>query len=128
MDPWPVIAIALAIGFVVAFLAHRRADATLRRVRALSGVGPEGDPVYGVEQLRADNARLERDLADQTQDRQYLADLVDMAVVDLDPRLEVAYANGAAHTLVDRAPGTLLGLDLLEVFLDPQIEAREDCT
>ena len=123
MDPWPVIAIALAIGFVVALLAHHRADATLRRVRALSGVGPEGDPIFGVEQLRADNARLERDLADQANDRQFLADLVDMAVVDLDPRLEVVYANAAAHALVDRAPGTLLGLDLLEVFLDPQIEA-----
>ena len=123
MDPWPVIAIALAIGFVVALLAHHRADATLRRVRALSGVGSEGDPIFGVEQLRADNARLERDLADQAQDRQFLADLVDMAVVDLDPGLEVVYANAAAHALVDRAPGTLLGLDLLEVFLDPQIEA-----
>ena len=92
-------------------------------MRALSGVGAEGDPVYGVEQLRADNARLERDLADQANDRQFLADLVDIAVVDLDPRLEVVYANAAAHALVDRAPGTLLGLDLLEVFLDPQIEA-----
>ena len=38
-------------------------------------------------------------------------------------RLEVVYANAAAHALVDRPPGTLLGLDLLEVFLDPQIEA-----
>ncbi len=123
MDPWPVIAIALAIGFVVALAAHRRADVTLRRVRSLSGVGAEGDPVYGVEQLRADNARLERDLADQAHDRQFLADLVDIAVVDLDPQLEVVYANAAAHALVDRAPGMLLGLDLLEVFLDPQIEA-----
>jgi two-component system, OmpR family, phosphate regulon sensor histidine kinase PhoR len=34
----------------------------------------------------------------------------------------VVFANASAHWLVDRAPGTLLGLDLLEVFLDPQIE------
>ena len=123
MVPWPLIAIAAAIGFVVAVLAHRRADTRLRKVRALTGVGAEGDPVFGVEELRANVAQLERDLADQVQDRQQLADLVDVAIVDLDPRLEVIFANASAHALVDRPPGTLLGLDLLEVFLDPQIEA-----
>jgi two-component system phosphate regulon sensor histidine kinase PhoR len=122
VDPWPFIAIAAAIGFVVALVAHRRADTTLRRIRALTGVGPEGDPAFGVEELRANVARLERELADQSQDRQQLADLVDVAIVDLDPRLEVVFANATAHALVDRPPGTLLGLDLLEVFLDPQIE------
>ena len=123
MDPWPLIAIAAAIGFVVAVLAHRQAEASLQKVRALTGVGAEGDPVFGVEELRANVEQLERDLADQVQDRQQLADLVDVAIVDLDPRLEVIFANASAHALVDRPPGTLLGLDLLEVFLDPQIEA-----
>jgi two-component system phosphate regulon sensor histidine kinase PhoR len=123
VDPWPIIAIAAAFAFVVAVLAHRRAEATLQKVRVLTGVGAEGDPVFGVEQLRSQVAHLERELADQSQDRQYLADLVDVAIVDLDPRLEVVFANANAHALVDRAPGTLLGLDLLEVFLDPQIEA-----
>ena len=122
MDPWPIIAIVAAIGFVVALVAQRRADATLRKVRAVTGVGVEGDPVLGIEELRADVVRLERELADQAQDRQHLADLVDVAIVDLDPRLEVVFANASAHALVDRPPGTLLGLDLLEVFLDPQIE------
>jgi two-component system phosphate regulon sensor histidine kinase PhoR len=122
VDPWPLIAIAAAIGFVVAIVAHRRAETMLRKVRALTGVGAEGDPVFGVEELRGNVARLERDLADQAQDRQHLADLVDVAIVDLDPRLEVVFANATAHALVDRPQGTLLGLDLLEVFLDPQIE------
>jgi len=122
VDPWPIIAIAAAFAFVVAVLAHRRAEATLQKVRVLTGVGAEGDPVFGVEQLRSQVAHLERELADQSQDRQYLADLVDVAIVDLDARLEVMFANAHAHALVDRPPGTLLGLDLLEVFLDPQIE------
>jgi two-component system phosphate regulon sensor histidine kinase PhoR len=122
VDPWPLIAIAAAIAFAVAVVGQRRAEATLRRLRALTGVGAEGDPVFGVEDLREKVARLERTLADQGQDRQALADLVDVAVVDLDPRLEVVFANASAHALVDRPPGTLLGLDLLEVFLDPQIE------
>jgi two-component system phosphate regulon sensor histidine kinase PhoR len=123
VDPWPIIAIAAAIGFVVAILGQRRAETSLRKVRMLTGVGAEGDPVFGVEELRANVARLERDLADHMQDRRQLADLVDVAIVDLDPRLEVVFANVTAHALVDRPPGTLLGLDLLEVFLDPQIEA-----
>jgi len=123
VDPWPIIAIAATIGFVVAIIGQRRAERTLRRIRARTGVGAEGDPVFGVEELRENIGRLERDLSDQVQDRQLLADLVDVAIVDLDPRLEVVFANATAHALVDRAPGTLLGLDLLEVFLDPQIEA-----
>jgi two-component system phosphate regulon sensor histidine kinase PhoR len=123
VDPWPVIAIALAIGFAVALLSHARAEATLKRVRQAAGVGPDGDPARGVERLQSDVARLERDLADQLQDRQLLADLLDIGIVDLDARLEVAFANASAHSLVDRAPGSLLGRNLLEVFLDPQIEA-----
>ena len=123
MDPWPVIAIALAIGFAVALLSHARAEATLKRVRQAAGVGPDGDPARGVERLQSGVARLERDLADQLQDRQLLADLIDIGIVDLDVRLEVAFANASAHSLVDRAPGSLLGRNLLEVFLDPQIEA-----
>jgi len=123
VDPWPVIAIALAIGFAVALLSHARAEATLKRVRQAAGVGPDGDPARGVERLQSGVARLERDLADQLQDRQLLADLIDIGIVDLDVRLEVAFANASAHSLVDRAPGSLLGRNLLEVFLDPQIEA-----
>ena len=122
MDPWPIIAIAAAIGFGVAIIGGRRAEMTLRSVRELTGVGTEGDPVFGVEALRDNVARLERELADQVHDRQRVADLVDVAILELDPRLEVVSANGTAHALVDRPPGTLLGLDLLEVFLDPQIE------
>ena len=95
---------------------------TLRSVREMTGVGTDGNPVFGVEELRDNIARLEGELADQVQDRQRLADLVDVAIVELDPRLEVVSANATAHALVDRPPGTLLGLDLLEVFLDPQIE------
>jgi two-component system, OmpR family, phosphate regulon sensor histidine kinase PhoR len=123
VDAWPVIAVALAIGFVVAVVSHGRAEGTLRLVRQRAGVGVGGDPVRAVERLQETAARLERDLADQRQDRQLLSDLVDVGIIDLDARLEVVFANAAAHALVDRAPGMLLGLNLLEVFLDPQIEA-----
>jgi two-component system phosphate regulon sensor histidine kinase PhoR len=123
VDPWAVVAIVVTIAFVVVAVAQRRADRHLARLRSLTGVGAEGDPVFGVEELRAANARLERDLADQRQDRQLLSDLVDVGIMDLDGRLEVVFANAAAHALVDRPPGTLLGLSPLALFLDPQIDA-----
>jgi two-component system, OmpR family, phosphate regulon sensor histidine kinase PhoR len=123
VDPWPVIAIAATIAFVLAIVARQRAERHLARLRSLTGVGAEGDPEFGVEELRAAKARLERDLADQVQDRQQLADLVDVGIIDLDARLEVAFANSAAHALVDRSPGTFLGLSLVALFLDPQIDA-----
>jgi two-component system phosphate regulon sensor histidine kinase PhoR len=123
VDPWAVIAVVATIAFVVAAVAQRRAERHLSRLRSLTGVGSEGDPVFGVEELRAANARLERDLADQRQDRQLLSDLVDVGIIDLDGRLEVVFANAAAHALVDRPQGTLLGLSLVALFLDPQIDA-----
>jgi two-component system phosphate regulon sensor histidine kinase PhoR len=123
VDPWAVIAVVATIAYVVAAVAQRRAERHLSRLRSLTGVGSEGDPVFGVEELRAANARLERDLADQRQDRQLLSDLVDVGIIDLDGRLEVVFANAAAHALVDRPQGTLLGLSLVALFLDPQIDA-----
>ena len=122
MDAWPVIAIALGIGFVLAVIGHQRAGQVLRRVRRLTGVGATGDPEFGITRLIERNDRLERDLADERRDRELLADLLDVGVVDLDARLRVVSANAAAHAFVDRAPGTLLGLDALEAFLDTQIE------
>ena len=123
VDAWPVIAIASGIGFVLAVVAHQRAGAVLRRVRRLTGVGATGDPVFGITRLLERNSQLERDLADERRDHETLVDILDLGVVDLDARLRVVFANAAAHAFIDRAPGTLLGLDALEAFLDTQIEA-----
>ena len=123
MDPWPVIAIAVGLGFGVAVVAHARAENRLRRLRGLVGIGAEGDPVAGVARLADRVRRLERDLADERRDHELLVDLVEVGVVDLDSRLRIVFANAAAHAFVERTPGTLLGLDTMEAFLDAQIES-----
>jgi PAS domain-containing protein len=122
VDPWAIAAVALAIGFAVAVLAHHRADRRLRRLQTMTGVGATGDPAYGVERLAEHASRLERDLAGERRDRDALVDQIDVGVVELDADLRVTFANAAAHAFVVRAPGTLLGLDLIEAFLDTQLE------
>jgi two-component system phosphate regulon sensor histidine kinase PhoR len=121
VDPWAVIALALGVAFVVALVAWHRAADRVRRVRGLVGVGAEGDPVYGVARLLERLQQLERDLADERRDHELLVDLVDVGVVDLDAGLRVVFANAAAHAFVRRTPGTLLGLDPIEAFLDAQL-------
>jgi two-component system, OmpR family, phosphate regulon sensor histidine kinase PhoR len=122
VDPWAIAAVALAIGFAVAVLAHQRADRRLRHLRTMTGVGATGDPAYGVERLVEHAHRLEQDLAGERRDHELLVDQIDVGVVELDADLRVTFANAAAHTFVARSPGTLLGLDPIEAFLDTQLE------
>ena len=123
VEPWTVVAVALALALAVVMTLLVRSRDRLRQVGMLSGVGHEGDPQFGVSRLLERVQRLERDLADARRDHELLVDLVDVGVVDLDGQLRVVFANAAAHAFLDRAPGTLLGLDALEAFLDTQIEA-----
>jgi two-component system phosphate regulon sensor histidine kinase PhoR len=122
VDPWPVIAIACTIGFVVAALAHRSHDDRLRAVRAALGLRGDGDPLSGVQRLRDQVERLELELNDERRDHELLADLVEVGIVDLDAELRIVAANAAAHAFVGRGPGTLLGLTPIEAFLEAGIE------
>ena len=110
MDPWFVISIALAVGLAVA------AVVAVRRTREL-----------GQAQAAIARQRAERDRGDEATNvaRRELEDLVDVlgsGVISLDPALRVSAANGSAHTLLGRAPGTLVGRSLLEAFLDASVE------
>ncbi|MEA2621809.1 MAG: two-component system, OmpR family, phosphate regulon sensor histidine kinase PhoR [Chloroflexota bacterium] len=58
-------------------------------------------------------------------DAPYLHRLIDEAglgLVRLDRRLVVKAANGAAHRLLERRPGTLIGQSAMEAFLDHRVE------
>ena len=48
----------------------------------------------------------------------YLADLVGVGIVRLDDRLNVTIANHAAHLLLGRARGTMIGSTAIQAFLD----------
>ncbi len=123
MDAWTVLAVLLALALALVIVAYGRMRVRIRKVGVLSGVGQQGDPLFGVSRLLERVERLERELADARRDHELLVDLVDVGVVDLDSQLRVVFANAAAHTLLNRPPGTLLGLVALEAFLHTQIEA-----
>ncbi len=123
MDPWAFLAVALALGLAVAVEALRRSRHRLRQIGMLTGVGREGDPRFGVTRLLERTEGLERTLAEERRDHELRLDLFDVGVVDLDGQLRVVRANAAAHAFLGRAPGTLVGLDALEAFLDTQVEA-----
>jgi two-component system phosphate regulon sensor histidine kinase PhoR len=110
---------AAAVGIGVAVQARRRLD----RVGAEAGAPPGGDPALAVAGLRdrasraetaASTAELERDA--------FLASLA-QGVLVVDHDLRITRANPAAHVLLERTAGMLVGRTLMEVFLDTGVEA-----
>jgi two-component system phosphate regulon sensor histidine kinase PhoR len=68
----------------------------------------------------SEDARWE---ADQTgQDTRYLTDLLTAGIVRLRDDLTVESANGAAHVMLERKPGSMVGRPALEAFVDARIE------
>ncbi|MFL5779567.1 MAG: sensor histidine kinase [Chloroflexota bacterium] len=123
MDPW---AIATAIAILVAggatAVALRRGRA-LDQVREALAIRPAVDPRPAVVRLSEELQELGRELTDEQRDHQSLIESLPLGVLRLDPSLRVLSANDAAHGLLDRRPGTLLGRDAIELFLDTRIEA-----
>ena len=122
MDPWPVIALLAGVGLVAAAALAVDRGRTLRRFRTTMGVESGGEVEVEIGRMRTRIDTLEIALGDARRDRERLADLLDAGIVELDARLVIVTANGAAHALVGRAPGTLPGLGAIEAFLDTQIE------
>jgi two-component system phosphate regulon sensor histidine kinase PhoR len=68
----------------------------------------------------ADEARWQAEQA--AFDSRYLTELLSAGIVRLRDDLTVEAANGAAHAMLDRKPGTMIGRPALEAFLDSRIE------
>jgi two-component system phosphate regulon sensor histidine kinase PhoR len=122
MDPWPILAVALGVAWIIALAAGRARSARLDRIRRAVGARTDADAERAAERLTTRIDRLELELTDERRDHDLLTDLLDVGIIDLDARLRIVAANPAAHAFLDRGPGTLLGMDALEAFLDPQVE------
>ena len=107
MDPWvlafTVMLVVAGVAIVAALRARDRLD-TARR---------EAD---------SRRAESERSRTERTQARDSLADSLDDGVLDVDATMHVVRANPAAHGLLGRSPGSLVGRSLIEAFLDPAAE------
>ena len=123
MDPWAILALLLTVVAVRAVRIARARDRDLADVRREAGAGPEVTASVAAGRLRAELDRTGKHLTTDRADREILLDLLEQGVVAVDDRGQVSGANGAAHALLGRAPGTLIGRTLMEAFLDPAVEA-----
>ena len=98
----------------------RRQVAALERA---GGVAPGTDPVIAIAALRERVARLEAGATAAAADRAALVEALRLGVIGVDEGLRIVTANATAHGLMDRAPGSLVGRSLIEMFLDLQVEA-----
>jgi two-component system phosphate regulon sensor histidine kinase PhoR len=111
VDPWIVISLGLTlVTLVVAALAVRNGRALTRAMAA-------------TRRLRADRAGQEEEIAQAGAEHASLMQALGSGVVRVDHALRVIAANAAAHTLLGRAPGTLVGRSLMEAFLDATVES-----
>ena len=123
MDPWFAIALILSIVVVgLVWLASQHARTTAR-IRSALGVNGATDLAAGVARLRADLDARNRDLATGREATARLVESVGPGVLTIDRELRIVDANPAAHQLLDRAVGTLLGKTVMEAFLDATVDS-----
>jgi two-component system phosphate regulon sensor histidine kinase PhoR len=94
----------------------------IERLRETTGAADADDVERHVRMAieRAEDARWN---AEQTShDTDYLTELLTAGVVRLRDDLTVEYANGAAHVMLERRLGSMVGRSALEAFVDARIE------
>ena len=117
--------LSILLAVLVAALAVLllRREATLRRVRSSLGPSTSADAGASAARLRATADRAAAVVQDERTDRARLLEHLGSGVLRTDPALRVVEANPAAHSLLDRAPGSLLGRTVMEAFLDTAVES-----
>ncbi len=123
MEPWAVVALVLGMALVLATAVAARRGRELARHRAAAGVATDGEAEVAIERSREARERAERALGNLRLDVQTLLDASDLGILRLDRDLMIVAANGAAATVAGRRETGLVGLGLIEAFLDADIEA-----
>ena len=109
MDPWIAITLGLTVlVIVIAAIAFRNA-------RAMTG------SLAAVRRLQAEAALHDDEIVEGVREQESLMQAVGSGVLRLDPGLRVTAANTVSHTLLGRAPGTLVGRSVMEAFLDASV-------
>ena len=115
-----VAVLAALLGWAVALSVGR--GRTLERLADATGA-QDVDDVERLVRAALDAADDANWNAEQTRhDTGYLTELLSSGVVRLKDDLTVEFANGAAHVLLDRRPGSMAGRSALEAFVDTRIE------
>jgi two-component system phosphate regulon sensor histidine kinase PhoR len=112
-------AILLAIAFGMILDRGRQLDA----IRDLTAQDDATDDVAArVRRLQERLAASEFELDQQVRNASYLADLMGVGILRLDDSLRIELANTAAHLLLGRAPGSIVGRSTMEAFVDARVE------
>jgi two-component system phosphate regulon sensor histidine kinase PhoR len=112
-------AILLAIAIGIILDRGRQLDA----IGDLTAQGAATDDVAArVRRLQERLAASEFELDQQVRNASYLADLMGVGILRLDDSLRIELANTAAHLLLGRAPGSIVGRSTMEAFVDARVE------
>ena len=112
-------AILLAIAIGVILDRGRQLDA----IRDLTAEDATADDVATrVRRLQERLTASEFELDQQVRNASYLADLMGVGILRLDDTLRIELANTAAHLLLGRPPGSILGQSTMEAFVDARVE------
>jgi two-component system phosphate regulon sensor histidine kinase PhoR len=115
--------VGLAILFAWALAIAITRGRVIERLRDATGAG-DADDVERRVRGALESAEAARWEAEQViHDAGYLSELLTAGVVRLRDDLTVESANGAAHVMLERRPGTMVGRSALEAFVDARIEA-----
>ena len=109
MEPWLV-----AIGSILALLVISSAAIRSRRT---------AEQMHAIAALGTRIAGLEDQLAADRHVHDLLIESLTQGVISIDGGLRIASANHAAHDLLGRPEGALIGRTVIEAFLDVQVES-----
>lgn len=107
MDPWMIATVVAAVVAVGALWANRRLRSDLADARTTATRRQES-----LEDVRAE----------RRQSRDELADSLDVGLLDVDASFHVRRANPAATSMLAGSTGDVVGMSLIQVFLDPAAE------
>ena len=126
---WALLALVglLAVLLAVAVSLVRSRGRELDAIRDLTVGHVEGgsteDVTGRVRRLRERVAASRLELDRQVRNASFLADLMGVGILRLDDELRVDLANPAAHILLDRPAGSILGRSAIEAFVDGRFES-----
>lgn len=123
MDVWPIIAIAAALIAARAAVVARDRGRELTAIRHETGSRGGVTATAVVARLRAALDREERSSATDRAARGALLDTLEQGVIVVGADGRIGDANTAAHAVLGRATGSLIGRTLIEAFLDSSVEA-----
>jgi two-component system phosphate regulon sensor histidine kinase PhoR len=115
-----IAALAVLLGWALAVAISR--GRLLERLQEATGA-TSADDVERLVRDALEGADMARWQAGQsTYDAGFLTELMSVGIVHLRDDLTVTSANGAAHTILERRPGGMVGRSALEAFVDSRLE------